>query len=141
MAGLEQKTVELLDKAEKGVALLTDKLAEIGQQYGPQVVDAGLAVARIEAAQGLVLGVPLVCVAIAAARYAPSQFALSSEITKAKDERYGRDEEVSTFIRGVVSTGVGGVCGVWGLILTLDLWRWVGVLEPKLWIAHKILGW
>lgn len=47
---VDQKAVELMDKAATAVEAFAAKLDTLAQEYGPEVVDAALMVARADAA-------------------------------------------------------------------------------------------
>ena len=137
MSDVEAKAVELMDKAANGVEALSAKLATIAEQYGPEVVDAGLAVARITAVRELVFAfIGWVTVAV---------FIGVCFLVWKKTESWKQDD-----VRGVArcSTIIGAIAGTtlvsffgFGAPRFFDVWTWVGVFEPKLWIAHRILGW
>lgn len=139
---LEEKTVEVIDKAMDGMDQLTIMLAEVAEQYGPEVVDAGLAVARISAGAALVhaaIGLALI--------YA--LFRLGIPLTlKFRAMLPEHDQNDFEFIFpigfswGIVGGGtmIAAFAG-FGAEGFFNLWNWVGLVEPKLWIAHRVLGW
>jgi len=139
---LEEKAVEVIDKAMDGMDQLTAMLAEVAEKYGPEVVDAGLNVARISAASilihatvGLILLFALFRVGI------PLTLKFRATIPdrdKNDIEFWGPTLMVWLFIGGLISS-VG--LGAFGALKIFNLWNWVGIIEPKLWIAHRVLNW
>lgn len=126
---LENKAVEILDKSQAAIAGFADQLQELAKQYGPDVADAALMMARIDAAQGLVGGV------VAAVITWVCFVSTRSLIKKAKAQPY------EMWDVGAIIVGVCGAFAALVAVLTLaDIWRWVGIFEPKLWLAKRILG-
>lgn len=121
---LEDSAAKALDKITAGADVLTAKLGELATQYGPDVVDAALMVARVEAGQFLIFGV--VALVISAVFFPIARRAQKSD----------------------PSWNTPKACFFWILTLTplaasakhlLDVWNWVGLFEPKLWIARRLL--
>lgn len=130
MSKIEDKAVDIMDKAMVGAEKLSEKLAQLAEQYGPDVVDAGLAVARVTAAQKLLYG--LIAVIGSTAFFWIARYL----VRKVRDENW--DEFFG--IGGIFISGALGLFfAIGGLIDLLSIWNWVGVFEPKLWIAHRIL--
>lgn len=134
-SALEGKAVALLDKAEIGLANLTKALAEIGEKYGSDVVDAGLNIARITAGQSILYGIFCLVIAIICGRIVKKWVNIMTE------ERY-KNNPPDRYILGTIFAGFGlATSGIAAVVLLIDIWGWVGLVEPKLWIAHKIIGW
>lgn len=129
---LENKAVEILDKSQAAIATFADKLTDLTKQYGPDVADAALQMARIDALSTMV----------------PATFVLVGSFIVAKWYwtnckawmRGPSSDEVAIVMGGIL----GGLClatfSAWALVQLLDIWRWVGIFEPKLWLAKRILG-
>jgi hypothetical protein len=136
MSKLEDKTVEIMDKAMIGAEKLTEKMAELAVQYGPDVVNAGLSVAQYQATQQLIYGT-LMCTASLGVMYA-AYWLLG--YCKRLNEEKGQHEprEIFSVVSGLYF-GLGLVLMAWGGVKLFNIWNWVGIFEPKLWIAHRIL--
>lgn len=131
---VEDKAIELMDKAADGVEALTVKLAEIGAQYGPEVVDAGLAVARLTAGAELFWGLWLLVLGLV------SLYILKRGYKECKDYEGEVWDSPMPFLV-IIPTFVSASTIFPALFRFANIWNWVGVVEPKLWIAHRILGW
>ena len=142
MSKLENKAVEVMDKAMDGVDKLTVMLGEVAERYGPEVVDAALNVARVSAGAALVyaaVGVGLIY----------SLFRIGIPLTykyRASLSKKNRSEEEFWFPVIVIWIPVlfitaGVSLGALRMLQIFNVWNWVGLIEPKLWIAQKVLGW
>lgn len=143
---IENKAVEILDKSQAAVGLFADKLGEMAKQYGPDVADAALQMARVDAAQGLVYGTLCGLAAITCAYYgrwfwktsraAHNYYQLTS--TPVSDRSCEVSGNFSTLSTLSALMGIGFTIAA--IALLSDIWRWVGIFEPKLWLAKRILG-
>lgn len=124
---LENKAVELLDKGGAALGQFSDKLMELGKQYGPEVIDAGLAVARIDALSTLVPSAIILTLTFFAVRAYVKNYAWL-------------DKHWDTFMIGLFGGFALAAPCVWAFAQIFDIWRWVGIFEPKLWLAKKVLG-
>lgn len=136
---LEKKAVEVIDKAMDGMDKLSVMLGEVAEKYGPEVVDVGLEVARISAANELVVALVIFLVWLGILR----TFFKLYKIEKASENGFNQPTIAAITCIGVGIISVIGVVPV--LIESLprlfSLWNWVGLIEPKLWIAHQVLNW
>lgn len=137
---IDEKAVELMDKTYTAVEQFANKLEALAKQHGPDVWDFALTVARVDAAQSVVVGVACLIVAIVAYRLARTSFSRIHTITREKGEAYHNDEEIKWIFGATISSAVSIITGVISLITLADIWVWVGVIEPKLWLAKKALG-
>lgn len=143
---LENKTVEILDKSQAAIATFADKLAEMAKQYGPDVAHGALQMARIDAAAPFMWAVPFLAIGICGVVYCIKLLRTAKSLSDAREAvlnyegRYRMPDGVNEGIGGVIGGIVScGVCVISAMPL-LDLWRWVGIFEPKLWLAKKVLG-
>ena len=94
---------------------------ELAKQYAPDVVNAGLTVVQISAFSEIVIGVVLLAVSIGgffAARWVWKK----------------TDDEFCAGLAGAAALGAGIASGVH----LLSVWTWVGIFNPKLYIAYKL---
>jgi len=122
----------LMDRIENHVVTLTEKLAEIAEKYGPDVINLGLDVVRLTGAAPLFLG--LVC-AIATPILIWSSFHWCRKFEAAPYE----DQDVCLF-GAVPSIGFSLVTFIISLITLLDFWNWVAVFYPVAYLARKVMG-
>lgn len=140
---LEAKAVEAIDKAMHGVDVLAAKLTELAQQYGPDVVDAALVVARVEAAQVIMSGATASVIGAVAVYYGLRMFRAGCEqgrIYRLPETCYDAPEGSFLRIAGVITLSLGVVSAICAAIKLSNLWAWVGMFEPKLYIAHRLLS-
>jgi H+/Cl- antiporter ClcA len=131
---LENKAVEILGDSQEAIKAFADKLGNLAEQYSPEVVDAALAMARIDAIQTLVPGV--VCGAIGYALYRVLKKAwpwIGEELRK-----HGPDP--SAMVTLIFGGGGVGALILAAVLQLANVWAWVGIFEPKLWVAKRILG-
>jgi hypothetical protein len=129
-------TDKMIAAAEK----FDDKLAQLATQYGPDVADLGLLAARVDAGSGLLRGVASAVAALVAAGVL-YRCAVKAREAIADPDRYRCDEEAPWIF---ASAGCGVAVAVFGfgaVMPLLNLWRWIGIVEPKVWLAGKLLGW
>jgi hypothetical protein len=148
-------TDKMIAAAEK----FGDKLAQLATQYGPDVADVALLAAKVDAMSALATGVAPGLVALAGLAVAISSGRKLAERWSdnlAKDAAYmapegGERERVAAskaFLLAAVSTVLTGLgvflllgAGASALNRLTNVWAWVGVFEPKVWLAGKLLGW
>lgn len=140
---VEEKAVELMDKAADAIEAFAGKLEALGVEYGPDVVDAALGVARVSAASEIVTGFVLTACGAVGLRFG---WPLASNGIKLA-RRYMKPDYPVNGPDGFALAAVGSVgcvisCIVLmiGLLELIDVWPWVGIFEPKLWIAKQVLG-
>ena len=118
-----------LDMAEQFAA----KLEGLAVEYGPEVADVTLAAARIDALSYIIPGI-----FIFAAWCIWLRIGLGWARSYAGDDDEARCAMYGGY--GVVSVILFIVVAMTGSLKWLSPWPWVGLIEPKLWIAHKVLG-
>ena len=121
---------------EKAVDIL-NQLEALAKQYTPDVIDAAINVTRIEGLSAIIGGFAmLVCIypaynaAIRLYRY----------FTKKQEQDRYADWELCVMSVVVVGPIIVLCLAIFGLANVLDIWRWVAVFEPKLYIAKQIMG-
>jgi hypothetical protein len=138
-------TAESKEKPATLEALLTDKasqyinaLEEITKQYAPDVVNGALVVVQLsgvgEIAPALLYGLvfPL-CV------WWFFWFFNQKPKTETYHEKRWDYYEPGPQIIGGSVIFVGGILWIAAVCIVLDIWNWIRIFEPKLWIAYKIL--
>lgn len=127
MKGLEQKTVELLDKLDK-----------LATQYTPEVVDSAVSAVQITAINNLIYGVVGLFCAVICWWLAVN---FSKFCRKKKQEGgWGCDWEISfalSFYVGGMVCSIIAIISIWDLF---NLWNWIAIYNPKLALAHRLLG-
>jgi hypothetical protein len=109
---------------------IAEKMAELADKYGPNVVDAARGVAQVEGVSTIVAG----CIALGIA-------ALLSGIGvcmwRSQTDRYG-DYDGQNIILVIIGFFAifAFLLGLWQVI---DPWTWTAINHPDLWIAKKVL--
>lgn len=126
---LENKAVEILDASQKAMGAFADKLADLAKQYGPEVADAALQMARVDAISTLTpAAIGLIISSIAL---------LNGPRVWRKLKEWDRFDGAPV---GTIYWIASGAVWVPSIFHFLDVWAWVGIFEPKLWLAKRILG-
>ena len=146
---LEDKAVEILDASQAAMGAFADKLGELAKQYGHEVADAALQMARIDAVAPFMWAVPLMGVGgigfWASYRLIKKAFADAAAKNAAASSpdptAYYRMSDGSGFFMASIVVGGGSLLAfIPSASVVFNLWRWVGIFEPKLWLAKRILG-
>lgn len=102
-------------------------LGTLAEKYGPETVDTALTAARVHGAGNIAVGAFLIAAVVSI------PWKRFFVWVKATDG----DGPVMLFI---VAVGLAPMGGIAGAIMLLDIWNWVAVIEPKLWVAKKLMG-
>lgn len=143
-----QKTVDTSAQVWEAVQKLGAKLEALATQYGPDVVELALTVARVDAIHHLVtvlfgLGCPIIA-AIFATRWFSKRH---KEVYTAAPKDYEGDIR-SYQIRETlgwlttfkwVSVAAGAVMSMILVVQLTDVWTWVGIVRPEVYLAAKAL--
>lgn len=127
------------DKQISGKPSISEYLGEKGRQYiegledltktyAPQAVEAGLTVIKIEGYQKIGLGLF-------------SMFFLWIPVVlmgKATQPHRAKAHSDAAWLVYLLTWGGCGFFWVCGLFSLLNIWNWVAIIEPKLWIAHRV---
>lgn len=142
---LDASAAKVLDKLSEGAEAVVAKLGTMAEKYGPEVVDSALWVVRVNGIQELVsrlaIGVFFGAVFYVLARKVAAHIAENKARVAAKGRAFDVtdcDPFVVVFIGG--SAAISGVGAAIALIGMTDVWRWVAIFEPKLWVAKRLLG-
>lgn len=107
----------------------------LGEKYGPEVIDSALWVVRINGINNIlsnVLGVVLAAGTV----WVCWHYGLK--------EWRAHDDKENTNPAIIMSTSFGILFGSIIFIIcassVLNIWHWVAIFEPRLWIARKLLG-
>lgn len=126
--GVESKLVEMLDALQSGVV----KVGEQVVKYSPDAANAALWVVRIDGIQALIYGLIAL---IASIVFAFKAVAFWRWCTKHLDRSDGGSVVFGVIVSVFFSTLFG-----YSLAKVLCIWNWIAVIEPKLWLAKKIIA-
>ena len=127
MGTLEQKAVELLDK-----------LDTMATKYTPEVIDAATSAVTVTAIGNILSGLVGIG-AVIFTWWATKNFAKYCR-RKHQAEGWRSDWDVGWALGlgvGGITSGIIALISVWSLF---DVWNWVALFNPKLALAHRILG-
>lgn len=127
--GIEGKLVEMLDALQNGAV----KVGEQVVKYSPDVADAALWVVRIDGAQKLVLGIVALIALYPCVRWTLRLFGWAKKAVKTSYDGIA----YAVPILGAIGTVM--VAGAAATPL-LNVWNWIAVIEPKLWLAKQIIA-
>ena len=108
---------------------LAKRFADLAEKYGPNVADAALSAARVEAYSTLAGGLMAALIG-AAALYA----ALLLWRKAAASESYDNELIYGGAVLVAVIALIPLCIGVWQIV---DPWTWITINHPELWIAKK----
>lgn len=132
MSTVDEKAVELMDRTADAFEAFAGKIDTLATEYGPEVVDTVLWVARIDALQILSATLLLAVLALL--------FGLATKPIAGWTKKIDPDWDSPLPLLGYLSGAACIVLGFIALLRVFDPWPWVGVVEPQLWIAKQILG-
>lgn len=143
----EEKVISMLDALQSGVAHIGDQVVK----YSPDVADAALWVVRIDGLGSLLVGVlGFVAIAIAVLLFRRAvwhtvQYKIARELywrTNGKEEQIHKSTaDTHDFWKFMLMTCgfiMGGV-GLTASFQIMQIWNWVAVFEPKLYIVKQII--
>lgn len=133
------ETTTGLDKIGNVIERVADALSAAATEHGPEAVAVALSAVRVHAASSLVYGALAAIIAVAGIRYMPK--AIATYKAKRNDERaYQRDEEVP-WIFAIGGLGVAiTFCAIVTVATLADIWTYAAIIDPRLYIARKALG-
>lgn len=108
---------------------LAKRFADLATQYGPSVINAAKAAARMEAFSTLSASLMIAAftvIFLLLARY------LWNLETESGDDDIARAGAVACLVIAMIA----GSFALWAWI---DPWTWTALTHPEIWIAHKVL--
>lgn len=115
MNDLESKAVELLAKFD-----------DLATQYTPEVVDAALSVVQVNGISSILFGISLIIIVVFA------------DVLRVKvfSKLNNQDKQVWSFFALVFMT----ISSIMAFFYLTSVWTWVAIFNPKLALAHQLLG-
>lgn len=130
----------MTDSADKIIDVVTAKLdaiqnglSELGKMYGPDVINAAINVSRIEALQGAAMWLIFMAIVVWIPFY-PLKWLHKWKLSA---KTYYSDGEGEQIVYGL--SIVGYILILLVLFVMFDIWNFIGVVNPKLYIAHQIM--
>lgn len=131
---LDEAAANALNMGVDKLGELSDKFGEIALAHGQDAVDLGLNVARVSAGSELVSGLLFLALSIILIVFCNKYYRW---LTK--------DEADFCASPACMIVGGGWCAAVIGSLMSakyiINLWAWVGIFYPELWVAKEILGW
>ena len=140
---LEASTAKALDKLTTATEAVVAKLGTLAEKYGPEAIDAGLSVVRIGGVAAVVSGTAVGVAAYLAFKFGRSVFVVGQLINREWQKPSTPASAPSgdfQMLVGVVLLAASGGGLLFAVISVANVWNWVAIFEPKLWIAKKLLG-
>lgn len=126
--------------SDRAMTMIEDMISKLETgitEYGPDAIELLLEVARFEAAAGAARWT-IIMLATAFGAY------LCVKTWKWGSRRYDEDEREFSqeppwqwVVAGIASTANAII--FFGNVFDFNLWDWVGIIEPKLWLAHRVV--
>lgn len=109
-------------------------LANVAEKYGPHVVDAIRGATIVHGYAWIISGVAL-------SAMAAGFFYCGAKLAKCTTrEGVSQDGKEACSFFAVASGVIGGYCVVASLLILLNIWTYVAVINPDLYIAKQALG-
>lgn len=125
---VQAKVVSMLDALQQGAVTVGSTVVK----YTPAVVNAALDVIKLNGIQDLVLSIGGTALAVI--------FVLGT-IRLWKWSQSTRDLRESPALLIPIFTGAATACiAIYNIVTILDIWLWVEIFEPKLWIAKQLVN-
>lgn len=117
------------DKVSEQVATIGNKLGDLAGQYGPDVWKMTEGVIRVNAINEIIIGLGFLAVTITLVKVA---YKFWDKFVKCE---YQDPWIIGTVIAGLITPFTGATT----FNYLADVWTWIALFEPKLWLAHKVL--
>lgn len=105
-------------------------------EVAPQAAELALAYARVDAAGNLLVGVALAVVSCVLLTKATKLY--RSGVEESKNSSHGAAGDI--FLIGSLLGGPGAVLGSMAAVNVLNIWNWVGLFYPELYLVRMALG-
>jgi hypothetical protein len=123
------------DLGEKVLTIVADKFNELvsaAEKATPVAINAVLTVVSINVIQNIVGGLVVLIICLVSSRYFHIYYG------KYKILSYG-DREMEGVIT-IASLAVAVISGLISGIILLNVWNWVGVFHPNLYLVHELVN-
>lgn len=125
---VQQKVLDMLDQLQQGAVMVGDTVVK----YAPDMADTMLMIVKIDGIQRI-LEILMALITGLLLLYATR---------KSRGHQIRIDPRCDTpFIMIPISLGIGGVIATLTSICAfINIWTWMAIFEPKLWLAKQILN-
>lgn len=120
---------KLIDVASQKMDAFGTKLDHLAHQYGPEIMNGALQVARIDALNAAVFETAYLIMCVIAIYFVVK---LTSKWAFEHAEESDGWSLLAVGFFTFVPLGI--------FFYLLNVWPYVGIFEPKLWLAHKLLS-
>lgn len=132
---LEDKAVDMLDQTMQFAGEVSHKLSELASTYGEDVIDATLKVVQINGVQTLLLAFVYLVASLIS-----FWFIIRKMYPWCIDNNTRRYFDGTQWIAFIICSGSTVAFFGNSLSIIFNVWNWIAIFEPKLWIAYKILN-
>lgn len=141
---LQQSTLdEALAKAvgdvSEGVAKLSSKLESLATEHGQVAWDLALNVARVQAASEIFAGLVALMIFLICLRFFLKGVKMGGTPVEGESSIQQDDREVKAAFIAIPSAIIGLISFVPTFLYLKDLWSWIGIVYPELYIAHQVM--
>lgn len=127
LASLEDKAVELIEKFES-----------IAEQHGPQAVELGLDAVRVIGLQSVVGHVVFLFIVLGCIYGAKKMWVVIKNWNPEDHKGKSVDHGFWPYGPFGMFCGGSGIFGVFFIAGMLDIWGWVALFYPELWLVGKL---
>jgi len=138
--GVADKALDGVDSLMTAAGDISERFAELAATHGQTVVDVGLNVVRINAGASALTSLVFGAIALASLGYGV-YFTRKGFDRDTSNTSYCEDSKSfnKTHLPGNILLMVSVAVG-FPTVLTFNIWNFIGVIYPELWIANKMLG-
>lgn len=122
---------KIFDKLVDVVELLSTKLTEVAKEYGPDLIDTALMVIRLDGGSEIFYGFLLLTIS-----FLVIKFVALPAYKKCIETDW---ECVPSIPITIIGFAVAILLAIPGMIQAFSFWSWVALIEPKYYVAHKIV--
>jgi hypothetical protein len=127
-----------MDKLGEKLVEIMAKLEGLAATHGSAAVDLALNVARVSAAADIAIGIGFALSVFACARLC-AFLSAKHQVWQAAPDRREWDDSPWLFFLVFAAIG-GGALAIVSAIYLFNLWNWVGLIYPELYLAHRLVG-
>jgi hypothetical protein len=140
---LDASAAKALDKITDSADAIVAKLGTLADKYGPEVLDAALMVIRLKGVGSVATGLFSAVLTFFALRYGLRLAAEGKRISNIwwmPETPASAPDGTWQIVFGVVLCCAACAGALISFVCLTDLWTYVAIIEPKLWVAKRLLG-
>ena len=137
---LDAVAAKAIDKLSAGADAVVAKLTALSDKYGPQVVDSALWAIRANGIRDLIFGLGFAGAAVVLCLIAKPMLKSGSAAMASKDALLSMSDGSARVVISALMFVGAGICAISAFSAIADIWTYIAIFEPQLWVAKKLLG-